>query len=260
MSEIDPRAIISPSARLGKCVKVAACAVVGDGVELGDGCILEPHAVVKGPSKFGRNNHFHSFSIVGGDPQDYTFTGQPVRLEVGDANEFREFCTVHRGTLKGDGTTRIGSHNLIMAYAHIGHDCNIGDYVTLINGSQLAGHSQVEDYATLSSFVLVHQFTRIGRYSYIGAGTIITQDVPPFSLIVSSRDTHCYGINRVGLERRGFSPERIKAVEKAFRYLLRSKLNTSQALEKMRGTLADSEDVSTLIRFIESTTERGLTK
>lgn len=260
MSEIDPRAIVSPSARLGQCVKVGACAVVGDDVELGDGCVLEPHAVVKGPSKFGRKNHFHSFCIVGGDPQDYTFTGQPVRLEVGDGNVFREFCTVHRGTLKGDGTTRMGSDSLIMAYAHIGHDCFIGDHVTLINGAQLAGHSRVEDYATLSSFVLVHQFTRIGCYSYIGAGTIITQDVPPFSLIVSSRETRCYGINRVGLERRGFSPERLHAIEKAFRYLLRSKLNTSQALEKMRGTLADSEDVLTLIRFIESTTERGLTK
>lgn len=260
MNDIDPRAIISPSARLGNCVKVGACAVVGDDVELGDGCVLEPHAVVKGPSSFGRNNHFHSFCIVGGDPQDYTYTGQQVRLEVGDSNEFREFCTVHRGTLKGGGTTRIGSHSLVMAYAHIGHDCSIADYVTLINGSQLAGHSHVEDYATLSSFVLVHQFTRIGAYSYIGAGTIITQDVPPFSLIVSSRDTHCYGINRVGLERRGFSPERIKPIEQAYRYLLRSKLNTSQALEKMRGTLSDSQDVLSLIRFIESTTERGLTK
>ncbi len=260
MSEIDPRAIVSPAARLGKCVKVAACAVVGDDVELGDGCVLEPHAVVKGPSTFGRNNHFHSFSIVGGDPQDYTYTGQPVRLEVGEGNDFREFCTVHRGTLKGDGTTRMGSNSLIMAYAHIGHDCNIGNNVTLINGAQLAGHSRVEDYATLSSFVLVHQFTRIGAYSYIGAGTIITQDVPPFSLIVSSRETRCYGINRVGLERRGFSSERVKRIEQAFRFLLRSKLNTSQALEKMRGTLADSEDVLSLIRFIESTAERGLTK
>jgi UDP-N-acetylglucosamine acyltransferase len=260
MSGIDPRAIVSPSARLGQCVKVGACAVVGDDVELGDGCVLEPHALVTGPSKFGRDNHFHSFCIVGGDPQDYTYTGQPVRLEVGDGNVFREFCTVHRGTLKGDGATRMGSHSLIMAYAHIGHDCTIGDRVTLINGAQLAGHSRVEDYATLSSFVLVHQFTRIGCYSYIGAGTIITQDVPPFSLIVSSRETRCYGINRVGLERRGFSPDRLQAIEKAFRYLLRSKLNTSQALEKMRGTLADSEDVLTLIRFIESTSERGLTK
>lgn len=260
MSEIDSRAIVSPTARIGNGVKIGANAVVGDEVELGDGCVLEHHAVVQGPSRLGRDNHVYSFAVVGGDPQDLTYKGERVFLEAGDTNEFREFCTVNRGTIKGGGTTRLGSRNLIMAYAHIGHDCAIGDHVTLINGSQLAGHSRVEDYATLSSFVLVHQFTRIGAYSYIGAGTIVTQDVPPFSMIVSSRETKCYGINRVGMERRGFTPERIKPVEQAYRYLLRSKLNTSQALEKMRGTLADSQDVLTLIRFIESTTERGLTK
>jgi UDP-N-acetylglucosamine acyltransferase len=260
MSEIDSRAVISPSARLGSGVKVAAYAVVGDEVELGDGCVLEPHAVVKGPSTFGRDNHVHSFAIIGGDPQDYTYTGQRVSLEVGDANDFREFCTVHRGTIKGGGVTRVGSHNLIMAYAHIGHDCVIGDRTTLINGAQLAGHIHIEDYATLSSFVLVHQFSRIGRHSYIGAGTVITQDVAPFSLVVGPRETRCFGINKVGLERRGFSPERIRTIEQAYRYLLRSKLNTSQAVEKMRGTLSDSEDVLTLIRFIESAAERGLTK
>jgi len=260
MSEIDSRAVISPSARLGSGVKIAAYAVVGDEVELGDGCVLEPHAVVKGPSTFGRDNHVHSFAIIGGDPQDYTYTGQRVSLEVGDANDFREFCTVHRGTIKGGGVTRVGSHNLIMAYAHIGHDCVIGDRTTLINGAQLAGHIHIEDYATLSSFVLVHQFSRIGRHSYIGAGTVITQDVAPFSLVVGPRETRCFGINKVGLERRGFSPERIRTIEQAYRYLLRSKLNTSQAVEKMRGTLSDSEDVLTLIRFIESAAERGLTK
>jgi UDP-N-acetylglucosamine acyltransferase len=260
MSEIDSRAVVSPSARLGSGVKVAAYAVVGDDVELGDGCILEPHAVVNGPSKFGRDNHVHSFAILGGDPQDYTYTGQRVSLEVGDANEFREFCTLHRGTIKGGGVTRVGSHNLIMAYAHIGHDCVIGDHATLINGSQLAGHIQIEDYATLSSFVLVHQFSRIGRHAYIGAGTVITQDVAPFSLVVGPRETRCYGINKVGLERRGFSSERIRTIEQAYRYLLRSKLNTSQAVEKMREALSDSEDVMTLVQFIESTAERGLTK
>jgi UDP-N-acetylglucosamine acyltransferase len=260
MSGIDPRAVVSPSAKLGKCVQVGAFAVVGDEVELGDGCVLEPHAVVKGPSTFGRKNHFYSFSIVGGDPQDLTYTGQRVHLEVGDENEFREFCTVHRGTIKGGGVTRMGSHNLIMAYAHIGHDCIIGDHVILTNGAQLAGHSVVEDYAGISAFCLFHQFVRIGSHSYIGAGTIITQDVPPFSLIVGERETRCFGINKVGLERHGFSPERIRVIERAYRYLLRSKLNTSQAVEKMRGTLADSEDVQTLIRFIESTTARGLTK
>ena len=260
MSGIDPRAVVSPSAKLGNCVQVGAFAIVGDEVELGDGCLVEPHAVVSGPSTFGRKNHFFSFSIVGGDPQDLTYTGQRVRLEVGDENEFREFCTVHRGTIKGGGVTRLGSHNLIMAYAHIGHDCQIGNHVILTNGAQLAGHSVVEDYAGISAFCLFHQFVRIGAHSYIGAGTIITQDVPPFSLIVSERQTRCFGINKVGLERHGFSPERIGVIEKAYRYLLRSKLNTSQAVEKMRGTLADSEDVQSLIRFIESTTARGLTK
>jgi UDP-N-acetylglucosamine acyltransferase len=260
MSAIDPRAVVSPSAKLGNCVQVGAFAIVGDEVELGDGCVVESHAVVKGPSRFGRENHFYSFSMIGGDPQDLTYTGQRVRLEVGDENEFREYCTVHRGTIKGGGVTRLGSHNLIMAYAHIGHDCQIGNHVILTNGAQLAGHSVVEDYAGISAFCLFHQFVRIGAHSYIGAGTIITQDVPPFSLIVGERETRCFGINKVGLERHGFSPERIRVIEKAYRYLLRSKLNTSQAVEKMRGTLADSEDVQALIRFIESTTARGLTK
>jgi UDP-N-acetylglucosamine acyltransferase len=260
MSEIDPRAVVSPSAKLGKNVRIGPYAVVGDEVELGDGCLLDAHSVIKGPSTFGRDNHFYSFSIVGGDPQDLTYTGQRVRLEAGDENEFHEFCTVHRGTIKGGGVTRLGNHNLIMAYAHIGHDCMIGNRTILINGAQLAGHIIVEDYATISSFCLLHQFSRVGRHSYIGAGTIITQDVPPFSKVVSSRDTRCFGINKVGLERQGFSPERIKTIEQAYRLLLRSKLNTTQAVEKMRGTLSDSEDVQTLIRFIESVADRGLTK
>jgi UDP-N-acetylglucosamine acyltransferase len=260
MTAIDPRAVVSPSSKLGNCVRVGPFAIVGDEVELGDGCVVDPHAVVQGPSTFGRNNHFFPFSLVGGDPQDLTYKGQRVRLEAGDGNEFREYCTVHRGTLKGDGTTRVGSQNLIMAYAHIGHDCIIGDHTILINGAQLAGHIVVEDYATISSFCLLHQFSRVGSHSYIGAGTIITQDVPPFSLVVGPRETRCYGINKVGLERHGFSSERIQTIEQAYRYLLRSKLNTTQAVEKMRGTLGHSEDVSTLIRFIESVGERGLTK
>jgi UDP-N-acetylglucosamine acyltransferase len=260
MSEIDSRAIVSPSARIASGVRIGPFAVVGDEVELGEGCVLDPHAVVKGPSTFGRNNHVHSFAIVGGDPQDLTYSGQRVRLEVGESNEFREFSTVHRGTIKGGGATRIGSNNLIMAYAHIGHDCVIGNHVILTNGAQLAGHIVVEDYAGISAFCLLHQFSRVGSHSYIGAGTVITQDVAPFSMVVGPREVRCFGINRVGLERHGFSPERIKTLEQAYRLLLRSKLNTSQAVEKMRGTLSHSEDVQTLIRFIESVTDRGLTK
>jgi UDP-N-acetylglucosamine acyltransferase len=260
MTQIDPRAVVSPSAKLGSGVSVGAYATVGDDVELGDGCILEPHAVVNGPSRFGRKNHVYSFAIVGGDPQDLTYTGQRTCLEIGDSNTFREFCTVHRGTIKGGGVTRVGNDNLIMAYAHIGHDCVIGNHVILTNGAQLAGHIVVEDYAGISAFCLLHQFSRIGAHSYIGAGTVITQHVPPFSLVVSERGVKCFGINKVGLERHGFSPERIQTLSQAYRLLLRSKLNTSQAIEKMRGTMPDSEDVQLLIRFIESAGERGFTK
>jgi len=260
MSDIDCRAVVSPSARVASGVRIGPFAVVGDEVELGEGCVLDAHAVVKGPSTLGRDNHVHSFAIVGGDPQDLTYSGQRVSLEVGESNDFREFCTVHRGTIKGGGATRIGSHNLIMAYAHIGHDCVIGNHVILTNGAQLAGHIVVEDYAGISAFCLLHQFSRVGSHSYIGAGTVITQDVAPFSMVVGPREVRCYGINKIGLERHGFSPERIKTLEQAYRMLLRSKLNTSQAVEKMRGTLSHSEDVQTLIRFIESVADRGLTK
>src|SRR6202167_330681 len=205
MSEIDSRAIVASSAKIGKDAKIGAFAVVGDSVELGDGCILDDHAIVRGPARLGSANHVYSFAVVGGDPQDLTYKGERVSIDVGDHNEFREFSTVNRGTIKGGGVTRVGHNNLIMSYAHVGHDCVIGNRVTLINGAQLAGHIHVEDHATISSFCLLHQFSRVGRYSYIGAGTVITQDVPPFSMIVSSRETRCFGINKVGLERQGFS-------------------------------------------------------
>jgi UDP-N-acetylglucosamine acyltransferase len=259
MSEIDARADVSSSSRIGSGVKIGAFAVVGVEVELGDGCVLDHHAVVQGPARLGRGNHVYPFSVIGGDPQDLTYKGERVSLEVGEANEFHEFATVNRGTVKGGGVTRIGSHNLIMSYAHIGHDCSVGDHTIFVNGGTLAGHVTVEDYATLGAFCPVQQFCRIGKYSYIGAHTVITQDVPPFSKVVSPRDSRCYGVNTIGLERQGFSPERIEAIEKAYRLLLRSKLNTSQAVEKMRETLAGSEDVLTLIRFIESA-EHGLIK
>ena len=259
MSEIDARADVSPTARIGRDVRIGAFAVVGVEVELGDSCVLGHHAVVQGPARLGRGNHVYPFAVVGGDPQDLTYKGERVSLEVGDANEFREFSTVNRGTVKGGGVTRVGSHNLIMSYAHIGHDCLIGDHTIFVNGGTLAGHVTVEDYATVGAFCPVQQYCRVGKYSYIGAHTVITQDVPPFSKVVSPRDSRCYGVNTIGLERQGFSAERIESIEKAYRFLLRSKLNTSQALEKMRETLAGSEDVLSLIRFIESA-ERGLVK
>jgi UDP-N-acetylglucosamine acyltransferase len=240
-------------------VKIGAYAVVGDDVELGDGCVLHAHAVVEGPSKFGKNNVFYSFSAVGGDPQDYTFRGEPTELVVGDGNMFREYVTVSRGTQKGGGQTSLGDDNFILAYSHIGHDCHVGSNALFVNGATLAGHVTVEDFATIGAFSPVHQFCRIGRYAYIGASTVITQDVPPFSKVVTERETRSFGINTIGLERKGFSPERLQILKRAYRLLLRSKLNTSQALDEMRKTLGHSADVQELIKFIESA-ERGFVK
>ncbi len=259
MSEIDPRAIVSPKARIGQGVGIGPYAIVGDEVELGDACVVRSHAVVNGPSRFGRECAFYPFCSIGGDPQDLKFHGERTELICGDRNTFREYSTVHRGTGVAGGVTRIGSDNLFMAYSHIAHDCRIGDHTIFVNGSNLAGHITVGDWATLSALVVVHQFCRIGAHSYIGASTVITQDVPPFSKIVTDRETHCYGLNNVGLERRGFTPERIRAIEQAFRLLLRSRLNTTQALEQMRTTLDGSPDVAELIQFIESA-ERGIHK
>jgi UDP-N-acetylglucosamine acyltransferase len=252
MIEIDRNAVVSPRARLGDGTRIGAFAVVGDDVELGENCLLDPHALVQGPAKLGRDNHLYSFCALGGDPQDLTYGGERTCLEAGDANQFREFCTVHRGTVKGGGVTRIGSHTLIMAYAHVAHDCVIGDHALLVNGAALAGHVTIGEYATVGPDCAVHQFCRVGRYAYIAGFTPCSMDVPPFSKIVAPRETRCYGVNTIGLERRGFSPERIHAIESAFRLLLRSKLNTSQAVEKMRETLAGSPDVLELVGFIES--------
>jgi UDP-N-acetylglucosamine acyltransferase len=257
--EIHPQAIVAASAKLGHGVKIGAFAVVGDDVELGEGCVLHAHAVVEGPSKFGKNNVFHAFSAIGGDPQDYTFNGERVELEAGDENIFREYVTVSRGTQKGGGKTLLGDDNFFLAYSHVGHDCRIGSHTLFVNGATLAGHVTVEDFVTVGAFCPVHQFCRIGRYAYIGASTVITQDVPPFSKIVTERETTNFGINAIGLERKGFSPERMQALKRAYRLLVRSKLNTSQALAEMKKSLGDSTDVQELVRFIESA-ERGIVK
>jgi UDP-N-acetylglucosamine acyltransferase len=259
MSEIDARGIVSPSARVGANSRIGPFAVVGDEVELGEGCVLDAHAMVRGPARLGRENHLYSFCAIGGEPQDISYKGERVALEIGDGNQFREFVTVSRGTKKGGGVTRIGSHNLLMAYAHVGHDCQVGDHTLFINGATLAGHVIVEDYATLGAFSPVQQYCRVGRHAYVGALTAVTQDVPPFSKVAMPRNNRCYGVNAIGLERRGFSKERIQALERAYRLLLQSKLNTTQALARMRETLDGSEDVAALIRFIE-TSEHGFIK
>jgi UDP-N-acetylglucosamine acyltransferase len=258
-TNIHPQAIVSQEARLGAGVQIGAYAVVGAEVELGDGCVLHEHAVVRGPAKFGTNNVFHPFCVIGGDPQDYTFRGERVELQVGSGNIFREHVTVSRGTTKGGGITRIGNGNFFLSYSHVGHDCQIGNTTLFVNGATLAGHVTVEDFVTLGAFSPVHQFCRLGRYAYIGAATVITQDVPPFSLIVTERETRWFGTNNIGLERKGFSTDRIKVLQKAFRVLMRSKKNTTQALEVLRKSMAESADVKELVEFVEKA-ERGIVK
>jgi UDP-N-acetylglucosamine acyltransferase len=256
---IHPSAVISASAKLGPNVIVGPFAVVGDEVELGDGCFLHSHAVVQGPSRFGAANVFHPFCVIGGEPQDYTFAGERTELVVGDKNIFREYVSVSRGTTKGGGVTRIGNENFFLAYSHIGHDCQIGDNNLFVNAATLAGHVTIEDFATIGALSPVHQFCRVGKHAYVGASTVITQDVPPFSRIVTERETKSFGANSIGLERRGFSAERVKTLQKAFRTLLRSKLNTSQALDALRKDFSDSDDVRELVKFIEAA-ERGIVK
>ena len=258
-SQVHEQAIVAASAKLGAGVRVGPYAVIGEHVELGEGCVLHSHAVVLGPSKIGRNNVFHPFCSVGGDPQDFRFQGEKTTLEVGDGNTFREYVTISRGTVGGGGKTTVGDGNFFLASSHVGHDCHVGSHTLFVNGATLAGHVIVEDYATIGFQSPVHQFCRVGRYAYIGASTVITQDVPPFSRVVTERDTKSYGINTIGLERKGFSEERLKVLQRAFRLLLRSKMNTTQALAEMRKSLGDSDDVRELIRFIE-TAERGIVK
>ena len=256
---IHPTAIVDWSAKIPASSRVGAYSVIGAGVEMGSNCQVQSHVIIGGPTKLGSDNQIFSFAVVGGDPQDVTYNGEPTRLEIGDRNMIREYVTINRGTLKGGGVTRVGNDTLIMAYTHIGHDSRIGDHAMLINGATLAGHVTVEGWAVVGALCPVHQYVRIGAHSYIGGGTTITQDVLPYSMTSAERDTHAFMLNKVGLERRGFSAERIKRLRHAFRILLASKLNTSQALEKLRAEGEFSDDVDLLVRFIE-TSRRGVIK
>src|SRR6516162_395810 len=258
-SNVHPTSIIHPTARVPESCKIGPYCVIGAGVELGDGCHLVSHVVLDGPTTIGVQNQIFPFAAIGMAPQDVTYKGEPTRLEIGDHNEIRESVTINRGTVKGGGITKVGSHILIMAYTHIGHDCVIGDHSMLVNGATLGGHVIVEEWAVVGALCPVHQFVRIGSHSYVGGGTTITQDVLPFSMTSAERDTHAFMLNKVGLQRRGFSPKRIQKLHHAFKVLLASKLNTSQALEKLRSESDLGSDVELLVRFIE-TSQRGVIK
>jgi UDP-N-acetylglucosamine acyltransferase len=256
---IHPTAIVDPAAKVQASCQIGPYCVIGAGVELGENCRLISHVAIEGSTKIGSHNSFFPFCAIGMAPQDVSYRGEPTRLEIGDHNEIRECVTLNRGTVKGGGVTKIGSHILIMAYTHVGHDCVIGDHAMLVNGATLGGHVTVEEWAVVGALCPVHQFVRIGAHSYIGGGTTITQNVLPFSMTSAARDTHAYGMNKVGLERRGFSKERIAKIHHAYKILLASKMNTSQALERLKSEADRGEDVEMLIRFIEAS-ERGVIK
>ena len=259
---IHPTAIVAEGAVVPASCTIGPYSIVGANVVLGEDCELVSHVILDGHTTFGNGNRIFSFACIGIAPQDLKYAGEPTRVEIGDNNSIREYVTISRGTAGGGGTTRIGSNCLIMAYTHIGHDSRIGDHCILANSATLAGHVIVEDYATVGALCPVHQFCRIGRHSYIGGGTTITQDVLPYSLTSIERNNHAYGLNKVGLERRGFTPQQLKELRTAYRTLLAAKLNTTDALAAIRESIASGhagEHVAYLAEFIANS-QRGIIK
>jgi UDP-N-acetylglucosamine acyltransferase len=248
-ARIDPTARVADGAMLGADVEVGAYSVIGADVAIGDGTTLGPHVVIRGPTRIGRDNRIHPFAAVGGDPQDKKFKGERSELVIGDRNTIREFVTINRGTADGGGVTRVGDDNWIMAYAHIAHDCTIGNHTVFSNNATLAGHVEIGDHVILSGFSGVHQFCRIGAHAFVGMGCLVNGDVPPF-VILAADYGRPRGINAEGLKRRGFSPERIMQIRRAYKTLYMSGLQLAEAREQLAQG-GQSEDVAAILRFLE---------
>jgi UDP-N-acetylglucosamine acyltransferase len=259
---IHPSSVVTAGAVVPESCIIGPFCTIGPEVVLGEESNLISHVVLDGRTQLGTRNTIYPFASVGVAPQDLKYHGEPTETVIGDDNTIRECVTISRGTTKGGGITRVGSGNLIMAYAHVGHDSQVGSHCILANAATLAGHVTIEDYATVGAFSPVHQFCTVGAHAYIGGGTIVTQDVLPYSLTSARRENKAFGINKVGLARRGFSPERLLLLQKAYRLLLAAKLNTSSAVEKMKaleGPEDAREDVAYLVSFIERS-QRGVIK
>lgn len=256
---IHETAVVHPSAEIGDGVEIEPFAVIGAGVTLGDDCQVGASAQVRGPSRFGRGNRIFPHACVGFEPQDLKYKGEEVFLEVGDGNLFREFSTVHRGTGFGGGVTRIGSDNLFMAYSHVAHDSQVGDRTVFTNNATLAGHVEVADDAVIGAFSAVHQFCRVGRHAYVGGYTVVTMDALPFVKTVGTKAAS-YGLNSIGLKRKGFERETIRRLGQAVKLLTQSGLNTKQAVERIRAEVGeDDAEVAYLVSFVESA-KRGVVK
>ena len=248
-AEVHPTAVVAAGARLSDGVEVGPYAVIGDGVDLGAGTVVGAHASIQGPARFGEGNRIFPNATLGFEAQDLKFRGEKTQLVVGARNVFREFSTAHRGTGMGRGETVIGEENYFMSYSHVAHDCRVGSRTVFANYAALGGHVDVGDGAVLGAYVGAHQFIRIGKYAFIGAYSQLRQDVLPFCK-TDGADPKTYGLNAVGLRRNGFSRERMRALEQAYRLLIKSKLNTSQALERIAEELPDQPDVEDFVRFI----------
>lgn len=257
MAEIDATAIVSPNALLASDVVVGAYAVIGPNVTIGSGCLIGPFTRVEGPAAIGERNQFYGHASIGGPPQDLKYKGEHTELAIGNDNVFREFVTINRGTTGGGGKTTIGNENFFMAYSHVAHDCHVGSYTIFANNATLAGHVEIADYATIGAFSAVHQFCRVGEHAFVGGGSMITQDVMPYAKTVASRDNRSYGINTIGLERKGFSKETVEALQRAYKILIRSKLRADEALQKIEEELGNFPEARYLVEFVRAS-KRGI--
>lgn len=257
-SLIDPRAVVHPSARLADDVSVGPFSVIGADVEIAEGTRIDSHVVIKGPSRIGRHNQFFPFCTVGEATPDLKYKGEPTTLTMGDHNVIREGVTIHRGTVQDRGDTQIGSHNLLMAYVHIGHDSVIGDHCILVNNAALAGHVIVEDYAILSGYTLVHQFCRIGAHSFTGMGTAVGKDIPAFVLATGS-PAEARSINQEGLRRRGFSKGDIALLMSAYKTVYRRGLTLDEAIELLRPDAEQNLHLQTFVNSLQAST-RGIVR
>ena len=258
MSFIHPTAVVSPNARIGEDCFIGAFCILGVDVTLGDRVRLDSHVVIDGKTSVGDDTHVFPFVSLGHAPQDLKYGGEETVTEIGKRNQIREFVTVHRGTKGGGGITRIGDDNLLMAQAHVAHDCNVGSEVIMANAATLAGHVEIADKANIGAYSGVHQFCRVGPEAFVGGYSVVVKDALPYA-IIQGNHAKCFGLNRLGMKRRGYSADTIEKLHHAFFLLLSSKLNTTQAVEKIREEISGCHEVDTLVQFIE-TSKRGVVK
>jgi UDP-N-acetylglucosamine acyltransferase len=256
---VHPTAVVHPGAKIDDTADIGPFCVIAEEVEIGAGARLMAHVYVEGPTWIGGGNIFYPFSSIGVASQDLKYEGERAETRIGNFNQIREFVTIHRGTRGGGALTSIADCNLLMAYAHIAHDCHIGSHCILANGVTLAGHVAIGDHAVIGAFSGVHQFCRVGAHAMVGGYSVLTRDVMPYSLTATEREPRVFGANKVGLGRRGFSADIIQRLHKAFRLLTKPDLNTSQALERIAAEIESCDEVAELVRFIQSS-ERGVIK